>query len=456
MTWKSVSGLFISCMAVLTFGLLSFEIKEAESLTLQEAKEEAVCANVSIKSAREKSLQADFVQKASYTELFPKLSLTGSANYVNQETATTVEQGIYGTFPFGPVPQSDAKVITYENELTSIGKVKIEQPVFQGGKIYYSYKEAVSKTESARMDEQQKIQDILLAVEKSYFSLLKAQDLKRLAEKHENTLKAHLSDIEQMYRKGRVAFNDVLKVKVQVAEAEGDTIKAGNDVSIAEVHLNSLLNRRLDQHLDLAPIVSPEPIAISIDKAEEIAKANNYTLNSLRAQKVAAAYNSKVAEADYYPFLTFSAEYSAAEGQPSYPDDFWKVFLNMDWSFWHWNETKHKVSSARAFERQMEYDMSSFENQISEQIRDAFLQINEIDKRMEIDKEMITQARENLRITQVGFANGRMTSVDVMDAEDIESQAESYFIQDTYDAFIARAQLRYVIGKMEETDILLK
>ncbi|MCK9419589.1 MAG: TolC family protein [Nitrospirae bacterium] len=418
------------------------------ALSLQEAREEALQANLDIKISQEKTRQSEFLYQESFTKFLPVLSLTGRGSYYNNEQAIYVPGGSYGLFVFGPIPSSDVVIPLTDNAFYS-GGVKLQQPIFQGGRIYYSYKEDESKSTESRWDEKQTIQDTLLNVEKAYSQLLKAEDLKNSAEQHRNTLAANLSDVEKLFKHGRVAYIDVLKVKVEVSHAEGQLVKATNDVSVAEGKLNLIVNRPLDQPVQPVHFDKPQPVTVNRADANAVAKSNNKALCSARVKKTTALYQRNVAEADYYPNINLTTEYSVQTGQQTLPPNAWSVMVNLDWPIWQWGGTKNKVAAARAYERQMEFTVTLLENQIADEVRSSFFLIEEADTRMEIDNEAIARSEENLRITQIGFDQGRKTSTDVLDAEDQLSKSRSLYIQDLYDAHNARAQLRYLMGTME-------
>ena len=444
----SRKNVFLSFVMAL---LIFFSVEVTHALTLHEAKDEALKANLDIKISGEKVSEAQSVKKASFTKLFPELSVNSSGTYMDKRTGLFIEKGAYGTYPFGPSPLNDSVITTSDRDVYRLG-MKIAQPVFAGGKIYFSYRQAKSVEEEVQWSEKQTVQDVLFLVETAYCNLLKAEELRKLAEQHENTLKAHLEDMEKLHQKGRVAFIDVLKVRVQASRASEDVVKTNNDVAVAKVQLNLILNRPLDQVSEVIPLSTPHVVPISVLDAEREAKSRNKALNSARAKKMTAEMQRRVAEADYYPNITLTGSYYTQNRQPSSPDEQLSVMLSMDWSLWHWGETQHKVDAARAFERQMQYSVSSLENQISANVRDDFYEIEQTDKRIEVAKDALVQAEENLRITQVGFSNGRKTSTDVLDAEDLLSKSRSDYLQAFYDAHAARAHLRYVMGVMESDD----
>lgn len=423
------------------------------ALSLQEAREEALRNNLNIRISKEMILEKQSESKEQFTAMLPKFTLESYGSHSDEKAAIVVEKGEIGTFFSYPFPESDVEVETGKRDNLLIG-LKLEQPVFIGGKLYYSYQMAKAREEWSEWNDQQVILDIILKVEEAYFNVLKAKENKKFADKHQTTLNAHLADVEMKYQKGRVAFHEVLKVKLEVTRSKELVTSADNALSVSKTWLNTVLNRPINQSIEVTKVEEPMPLSITIEEAEKQAFSYHPSLKRARAKRNEALYNRKISEADYYPNIVFTAEYYQRTEQPVYPEENWYVMLNMKWPFWEWGRTKHKIEAARSLERQSEHFLSDLENQIKAKIRQAWLHIKEADVQIEVSKEAMNYAEENLRITQLGFEKGINTSTDVLVAEELLMKTQSDYINAKYDARYARAILRNTIGTTDFEDPL--
>ena len=144
------------------------------------------------------------------------------------------------------------------------------------------------------------------------------------------------------------------------------------------------------------------------------------------------------------------AEYVRQTDQPTIEPENWSVMLLMEYPLWEWGRTGYKVSAARSVERQNSYSIAVLEQRIISEVRQAWLKIREAEERIEVTKEALAQAEENLRITRYGFDQGAKTSTDVLEAEELLSRAYSEHIHAKYEAHFAKTVLRYAMGKMAE------
>jgi outer membrane protein TolC len=345
-------------------------------------------------------------------------------------------------------------VVSEENNIAYTGAIRVQQPIFTGGRIWFNYKSMQSQHDEARLNEEQFVQEILLNTEKAYFTLLKTQERLLIAEAHRVAVAEQLSDMEKRYKYGRVNLNDLLKSRVQLADADSELLKAKNGVLVAEGQMNLLLNRPLEQPVKAVSVGDPPQVTLSSAAAKELAKLANKALNSARQKRLTAEFQRRIAEADYYPSISFTGQYNAQGGMANYRDTWWFAGISLEWNIWQWGGTRSKVNAAKAFERQVEYDVSSLENKTVIEVRDAYLLISEADQRVIADRESVKQAEENLRITKIGYQSGRNTATELLKAEDLVVQAKGTLVQDMYEAHVSRAQLRFIMGKMESLDFL--
>lgn len=429
-----------------------FAAGAAYALTISEAREEALRVNLDVKLSREKAAEASSVRRLKYTDFFAKLDSRAFASHAEPEPHVNVKRGEYGTFSSGPVPSSDRSVLSGEQNTYGIG-VKLDQPLFQGGRIYNTYRQSLSSEEAAGYDEKKTAQEILLKTESAYIDLLKAEELKRAAEQHIKTIEAHMKDMQLLFARGRASQNDVLKVKVELARAEETLILTENDMQIAAGRLNTILDRPFSEKIDPAPLPDTKWPEITPKEAESLALINRPDLKSAFGRNREAIFKRKVSEADFYPGVNFVSEYIHQTEQPTVENDEWSVTMRVEYRLWDWGGRSHNVEAARSAERQKYLEVLSVESGIYSDVQEALLNVRAADKRVEVSKEALNQAQENLRITEFGFEHGAKTSTEVLDAEDLKTKTGSEYIQARYDSHHSRAVFRYAIGLMDKESI---
>ena len=101
-----------------------------------------------------------------------------------------------------------------------MGGIRVEQPLYMGGKIRAAYRMSVLGKEMAEMNEALTATEVILKTDKAYALVVKAQEMKKVADKYNAVLRELLSNVESAYKHGLKPQNDVLKVQVKLNESE--------------------------------------------------------------------------------------------------------------------------------------------------------------------------------------------------------------------------------------------
>lgn len=449
------SGFFRSSFALSAIAAALLFSGEASGISLSEAREEALKANLKLRFFQEKAVEAGFKRQESYAGFFPTLSASAYASHKEPEPHLNIRKGEYGTFGggVGPIPADDRTVFNGEQDTYGVA-LRLEQPVFAGGKILYTYRRAQAGEESAGHDEKQAAEDLLYATEEAYIGLLKAGELKRTAEQHLKTVQAHLKDMQLLHDRGRASKNDLLKVKVESARASEGLITADNDYLVAAGKLNIILNRPYNAEISAEPLPETGGPDINTADAGRVAFENRPDMKGAFGRSRAALYERKASESGSYPGVKFVTEYIHQTEQPTTDEDQWTAMLLLEYTIWDWGGNKRGVDAAKSVERQKQLEMLNLENDIYSEVHEALLSLKAAEKRIEVTKEALTQADENLRVTRFGFEHGARTSTDVLDAEDLKTRTDAEYIKARYDSFHARAALRHAMGLMMDADAL--
>ncbi|MDD5746978.1 MAG: TolC family protein, partial [Candidatus Omnitrophica bacterium] len=109
--------------------------------------------------------------------------------------------------------------------------------------------------------------------------------------------------------------------------------------------------------------------------------------------------------------------------------------------------TKAKVDAAKARYAQAKLEKENLGELIAVDIRKACLDLQRAQAIVDSQKDSIEEAREALRLAEVGYDNGEGTNLDVLDAQVSLSQVEKNLCEGIYDYCMARAYLERSMGR---------
>ena len=140
---------------------------------------------------------------------------------------------------------------------TYTARATLQQPLFTGWKLQGAADNASFQADAAKSDVAKDKSDLIYNIISSYWGLYRAREVKRLADENVTQVTAHLQDSENLVGQGLATTNDVLKVKVQLANSRILQSDAENNVRLAGISFNSTLGMPLDTDVGIASTLTP-------------------------------------------------------------------------------------------------------------------------------------------------------------------------------------------------------
>lgn len=419
----------LSAVGAATVNPADIDLEKTISLALE--------ANLSSQISSERTRAAEAAVKGRRTEFFP----TFSTSYRYQRT----DQSRIGFQPGGGLVQPKEQY-TWVTSVT--------QPLFTGFALTHQYQLAQVGLDMARFDQALIRQDIIFEAKRVYFLLLKAEKLKMVAEEAVTMLEAQTEVAANFHQVGMTALNDLLKTKVELANARQDLVAAQNNLALARVDLNLLLRRPIGNQLDPLDILDFVPVAESLAACLETAE--KYRLEVVVADLEIQVREKEVAlsRKDYFPTLQVQGNYyrqgtdwelAGIEGIND--SGFWDIQAQARWDFWQWGKTGHDVAEKKSRLTEARLQRSQLLDTIQRQVQQAWLKADEFEKNIVTVQSAIDQARESFRISEALFREQMATASDVLDARTQLSETITRYYQALYDFQIAVAALDRAMGK---------
>jgi HAE1 family hydrophobic/amphiphilic exporter-1 len=327
--------------------------------------------------------------------------------------------------------------------------LSLEQPLFTWGKIRNSY-DIAKYGLSLTQEEHRKAQhEIKLSVTSLFYSVLLAKELIDVREESIARIEDHLGTVQERYDKGYASEFDLLRVKVQLANAKPPLVQAKNLHHLTLDNLKNLLGIGLSDSLHLEGSLKSEPLAVDQAQAEDYAFENRSELKLTSEQRRIANKALALAEAGNKPSLFGTANYQYI--RPYYSQDVWKT----DWNFtlalsfplFDGFLTRSKVKQARSDLRQLDIGEKQIQDMIRLEISQAVSDLELARENILSQQENVGQAEEALRIARVQYEKGLLTNLELMDTEFALTAAETNHLRAQSDYLIAQAKFEKAIGK---------
>lgn len=225
-----------------------------ETLSLQQCREMALQYNKEMAASVKQTESALYTMKSYKGNFFPNFTANGMGLYSTADGGFGIEGGkmpviLYDAagnlVPTGIYTHFPGINLDYKVGTVYMGGIRVEQPLYMGGKIRAAYRMSVLGKEMAEMNEALTATEVILKTDKAYALVVKAQEMKKVADKYNAVLRELLSNVESAYKHGLKPQNDVLKVQVKLNESELSIRKAENALRLATMNLCHLIGKPL-------------------------------------------------------------------------------------------------------------------------------------------------------------------------------------------------------------------
>lgn len=437
-----------------------------QTLTLEECRNLAIQNNKELRISGEKVKVADEERKAAFTQYFPQLSAMGGYMW-NQKDINLLDMDALSSklgASLGPLAQlpvfgqlmggiDEMQHLDVQN--IWVGGVSLVQPVFMGGKIVsYNQITKYARQLAESMNDLQ-LQEVIYKTDEAYWQVISLVNKKKLADAYVDLLRKMDSDVTVMIAEGVATQAEGLSVKVKLNEAEMAQTKVDNGLALSRMLLAQICGLPLEEPLALAdenignfPVRSDDT---AVDVTEAFANRNE--LKSLELATKIYQKKERIVLADMLPNVAFSANYLVTNPNVfnGFKNEFAGMFnvgvmLQVPLSGW-WEGT-YKRNAARAETRIQTLQLMEAREKVELQVNQSVYKVNEANKKLIASSRNMENAEENLRHANLGFEEGVIPALNLMEAQTAWVSAQSSLIDVQIEVKLTEVYLTKAMGKL--------
>ena len=417
---------------VLIFSVAFGTNAHSEVLTLSEGLKLVTENNRAIKISQHEERMSEADTQIALSRMLPEVNASGGYTWLANKP----------TVMFGSqqVPISDTNYLAYS--------LSIQQTLFDFRKNASSY-EASKKLLNAKKMDAARIRN-LVAVDfvLVYLDLLDAEKLVKVSEKEVEQLESHLRDAKNLYEEGVITKSDLLQAGVKISDARQRLLTARNLRSVTASRLNNVLVRPLTADIQVEEIrESPARfVETELEKAWEIAEKHRPEILIAEETLKVLELERKATEADFFPRLFVKGGYDYTENQYQVHEGNWSVILGMGINLFHGGLTRAELKKNDSRRLRLLEEKDKLIDDIKLEVEKYLLNVRTAKERVEVTKDAVQQAEENLRINRLKYEEGIGTATDVLDAVTLLTVAETNNYKSVYDLRKAEAAVLFAIG----------
>ena len=412
-------------------------------LTLDQALTKAVEASHRLGEVRARQQAADATVEIRRRSDDP--TLTASAGYTR--TNHIDEFGV-------PQPNGVTRVIYPDIPDNYRSRLELVWPVYTAGRTDALERAARAEATATGSELDAARLDLRLEVSRAYWALVTARETVRVLEQSLVTADQSLADVRSRFDAGLLPPNDVSRSEAQRARSALLLVEARGRVESVTVDLARLLGLETPSPIEPADALASAATAGAEAPAlvtEALTQRPELAAIAARATGVEARLDAIAATRR--PTVAFVSGYDFARPNPRiFPrqekwEDSFDLTLNVSWQLWDSGRAKADRAEAVANQTALTERRRDVEAQIAADVRKGTLDLATSRAALAPAQLAVAAAQETRRVVNDRFEAGVATTLDVLDAQLAEMQAELERTRVLADIRLAEARLARVVGR---------
>ena len=434
-----------------------------KALTLEESIEIAKESNLTLQTAEVNLQAAEAQARAALGGLLPRVTANGNYTYFKdvQKSVIRAEGGFGFPMPGGgmnemPTPSTDNEADLIELEFGAHhnvqGTVNLTQPIFAWGRYYYGYQAAKLNYEATQRDVDAAYNQLRLDVSEAFYGTLVAQEFVRVAQQSVSLVEEQLAIAEASLEAGAATNFDVLRAKVQLANAQSTLIRAENGVRNAKNAYKTVLNIPLAENVTVKGTLeiseNHQMLTLNLDELIQQALENRPEVHRTQLSEHAARKQIDIAKTRRLPDLGLFSNYQISQNERlTEMNRIWSIGFQINIPIFDGFATSAAVQQTESVLKQVELGGEQLKTGVEFEVRAAYLNLLGAQTLIEVQREAVAQAQESVRIANLQFQNGIITTVALTDTQLALAQAEVNRLQAHHDYVVGLARLEKSVGQ---------
>jgi outer membrane protein len=414
--------------------------KDSMPLGLTQAVELGLQSSKQLKLAGAKIDEANALLQQAKDGRLPDAAVSGSALWLAKPTIDMKTKGSNGNGNGNAQEPVNVNKAIY-------GMLNVSQPVFAGYRIKSGIESARYLSEAAKLDAANDTDGIIQNTIAAYYNLYKADAAITVVEKNLEESQERVKDFRNMEKNGLLARNDLLKAELEASNLQLALLEAQKDRDLANVNLDVQLG--LPSGTIIKPIEKPAALVAdkSLEEWESLSLTHRKDVAAVREREKASASQIKQSKSDYYPSVSVTAGYFAAD-IPGFLTitNAVNAGAGIHYSISSLWKAKSKVAAAEARRQQVQVMGAQLNDQVRLQLNHDYQEAILSGKKITVLEQAVEQSNENYRIVHNKFNNSLATTTDLLDANVARLRANLEYEMAKADAAISYYNLERTAG----------
>lgn len=400
----------------------------AQALSVGQYRSRVLDYNQDIRKSEQVAEGVLYSLKSVKTGFFPKLDASGNYSYQIEDieffSGTDLKHDNYGI------------------------EAGLVQNVYSGSAVRKQYHVAKLQYAIARLAVEHTVDNMVYAADVTYWTVVANKDLLNLAERYVRLVNELYRIVNKRFEEGAISKTDLLMVQNRLKEAELQLNTASTNYAIAAQSLNIMIGENPGAEVVLSDSIQQVLRTPGQTELDEVLKKRADYQAAVMDMEVAKVQTG-LARSQFLPQLAvgikerFGTTMINIDGKSKWATT---AYAQISIPVFHWGEMRQNVRMSRTQEEIRELERNQLKDQVSKELNNAWVNVTEIAKRLEIVYSSLDIAKDNLVLNTFSYNEGKLPILDVLSAQVSWLQAYTNVVSVNYQYKVALAEYARVLG----------
>ena len=342
----------------------------------------------------------------------------------------------------------------YDPAVTDGGQISaqlsLQQSLYDAGIRSLQSSQIDFDRERLRKETRRTDRDLTFAVTQAFYETYRAQQQAALLSQSARQLRDYLELVTRLSKGGTASYTDVLKTRVQLANAEIGRQQAQDDYAVSKYVLAELIGAAIDTSFSIEAswnnAAADSLLSLSPD---ESSRNLDLTIADLTVKR--NLLDVTIAERERLPTLSLAADVgylSSGDNLRTLPPDHYRsigfsVGLSLELPLINWGATGLRVQQRQLDVENLRLDSELLRRSVDSESKRTRLRMVRLRDRLALMQQNRQSAEENFLLTKSQYAGGGTLSLEVLAAQQLLTET-------SLAELAARAELQSLIAKLEQ------
>lgn len=427
---------------------------EAKNYTLRQSIDYALVNNVNIKNAT----IDEYISKLKVDEYIgsglPQINAAGSVTH--SDPLRRMFLGPNSLLTGGANPDVVAIPNVFQLKNSAEGGINFSQLLFSSS-YFVGLKAAKTYQELTVLSKENSKVQVIENVSKAYSMALVNQERKNLFDVNIARVDTLLKQTRALQKSGFAEKIDVDRLEVTYNNLITERAKFDNMLFLSNVLLKYQMGMPVNEQLILSEKLDNLTLDQTISTSEKIEYNNRIEHKLLKAQYSLDKLNYKNNAYSFLPTLSFggnlgvftqSTEFDFhSKGHAWYPYGNYSLNLNVP-IFSGFGRIK-RTQQAKLSMNKSENNLKQFEQTVELQAKSSEINFKNSQQSLDVQKRNMNLAKEIARVSQIKFASGVGSNIEVINAESSLKESQINYYNALYDALVYKIEYDKALGNLK-------